>query len=75
MYTILGRPNCKWCDKAKDLLDSKQIAYKYVDLPTEIWVAAIMMKAGYHQVPLVIYQTEVVGGYVDLEARFKEGSV
>lgn len=72
MYTIIGRPDCTWCDKAKQLLDSKQIVYKYVDLHADVWVAAIMMKAGYRKVPLIIYRTEVVGGYTDLEARFKE---
>lgn len=74
MYTVIGRPDCIWCDKAKKLLDDKKEEYHYVDLHENIWVAAIMMKGGYRKVPLIIYQTEVIGGYTELEAYFKEPS-
>lgn len=72
MYTIIGRPDCVWCDKAKQLLKDKKKEYHYVDLHENIWVAAIMMKGGYRKVPLIIHQTEVIGGYTELEAYFKE---
>ena len=74
MFTVIGRPDCIWCDKAKQLLDNKKKEYRYVDLHENIWVAAIMMKGGYRKVPLIVYQTEVIGGYTELEAHFKEPS-
>jgi glutaredoxin len=49
----------------------KKLDYNYVDLHENIWVAAIMMKGGYKKVPLIIYQTEVVGGYTELEEYYK----
>lgn len=74
MFTVIGRPDCIWCERAKQLLDEKKKEYRYVDLHENIWVAAIMMKGGYKKVPLIIYQTEVIGGYTELEAYFKEPS-
>ena len=71
VYTIIGKPNCIWCDKAKLFMLDKKLDYNYVDLHENIWVAAIMMKGGYKKVPLIIYQTEVVGGYTELEEYYK----
>jgi len=32
LYLVIGRKSCAYCDKAKALLDSKGIAYVYVDI-------------------------------------------
>jgi glutaredoxin len=72
VYTIIGRPDCHWCEKAKKLLTEKGREYQYIDLIENIWVAAIMMKGGYRKVPLIIQHTEVIGGYLELEEKFKE---
>lgn len=32
MYIIYGKPNCQYCDKAKNLLDSKKLEYKYTEI-------------------------------------------
>lgn len=74
MYTILGRPNCKWCDKAKDLLFSKGEEYRYVDVTSDVWVVSLMVKAGYTTVPLIFNKgSKPIGGYTELEELFKEG--
>lgn len=31
-YDVYGKPNCPYCDRAKDLLESKGIEYKYIDV-------------------------------------------
>ena len=72
MYTIIGRPDCHWCDKAKKLLTEKGREYQYIDCTENTWVVAIMLKGGYRKVPLVIQHTEVIGGYLELEEMFKE---
>jgi glutaredoxin len=74
VYTVIGRPDCHWCDKAKQLLKDKQVSYCYIDMYDNIWVAALMMKGGYKKVPLIIRQAEVIGGYTELEEYFKETS-
>jgi glutaredoxin len=35
MYLILGTPTCGYCQKAKELLESKFMSYSYVDLTTK----------------------------------------
>lgn len=76
MYTILGRPNCKWCDKAKELLSSKGEEYKYIDVTSEVWVVSLMMRGGFTTVPLIFNKgSKPIGGYTDLETLFKEGPV
>lgn len=31
-YTIWGRPNCQWCERAKEFIASKGLDYKYIEL-------------------------------------------
>jgi glutaredoxin len=74
MYTIIGRPNCKWCDKAKDLLSSKKEEYRCVDLDTNRWLVNLMANSGFVTVPLIFDKSNrPVGGYTALEELFKEG--
>jgi glutaredoxin 3 len=35
VYIVLGRPNCPFCDKAKELLDEKGKDYRYIDVLSE----------------------------------------
>ena len=32
MYLVIGRKNCAYCDKARALLNSKNISHVYVDI-------------------------------------------
>jgi glutaredoxin len=76
VFTIIGRPNCKWCDKAKELLLSKSEDFIYVDLGQNIWVAQLMKRAGFTTVPLIFSKSgNLIGGYIALEELFKEGPV
>jgi glutaredoxin len=74
MYTIIGRPNCKYCNKAKDLLSSRGEEYKYVDLDTNRWLVNLMANSGFTTVPLIFDKgNRPIGGYTALEELFKEG--
>lgn len=35
MIEIWGRPNCVWCERAKDLLEERGIPYEYVELTSK----------------------------------------
>jgi glutaredoxin len=35
MYIVLGRPNCPFCDRVKELLDEKGKDYRYIDVLSE----------------------------------------
>lgn len=76
MFTIIGRPNCKWCDKAEKFLALKGEAYNYIDVEQNIWVAQLMKRAGFTTVPLIFTKGgNPIGGYTALEELFKEGPV
>jgi glutaredoxin len=73
MYIVLGRENCPFCDKAKELLESKDLPYLYVDITEpgfEQWRGWIKAN-GMTTVPQVF---ELLPGgyenlYADLEMR------
>lgn len=64
MYTIYGKPNCPWCDRAKDLLNN--LAYEYVDVSLEGGARQILVDMGVRTVPQVFKGTLHIGGFEDL---------
>ena len=68
-YTIITRsvPPCAYCDKAKDLLDSKGIEYKMIDLAGRATAVELFKALGYTSVPLILdSNAKVIGGYTEL---------
>lgn len=62
MFTILGVDDCKWCDKAKELLDDGSIRGTYEKKTRE------EMKAlGYKSAPAVLFLGRYIGGFKELE--------
>ena len=68
MYIVLGRPECPFCDKAKELLEAKNLPFVYVDVldPSQSswvkWLKANDIKT----VPQVFKL--MPGGYENLKA-------
>jgi glutaredoxin len=74
MYTIIGKANCVWCDKAASLLgDETAPKYFYFDLDSKYykWLKTLMVKAGYTTVPLIFEEGLLIGGYAELEMHIK----
>lgn len=75
-YTIFGRKNCIYCERAKFLLDSRFIPYEYLDIEEDP-KALEEFKAlfiGAKSVPQ-IYDDQlylIVGGYDQLVTWIKE---
>lgn len=70
---IFGRPNCQWCDAAKNLLDRKHINYTYIDLidmPNENRTK-VLAESGMKSVPIVKVDNIYIGGYDQLEAYIR----
>ena len=66
--TIWSRPNCIWCDRAKDLLTQKSIPY----LEKVVGVGATkeqLLEAvpGAHTVPQIFMDGVLVGGFQELQ--------
>jgi glutaredoxin len=74
MYTIIGRSECKWCDKTVDLLETLGEEYKYIKIEDNKWLISLMAKAGFTTVPLIFSPSNrCVGGFLDLEELIFNG--
>ena len=70
MYTIITRNDCKYCEKAKDMLDLDKVNYVVfnIESPTNKWVLSLMKEADIKTVPQ-IFATDGnhIGGFRELE--------
>lgn len=79
-YVIFGQQGCKWCEKARNLMELHEISsYTYVDMTHKSDLKKeVYEKSGQETVP-VIYRDNngdsdcvtLIGGYTDLEAYLK----
>lgn len=76
MYTLYGKEDCSYCQRAKDLLDSKGIEYTYVDVRENDANLTEMMnrcqRVGF--TPRIVPQIftsegNYVGGYTELHTK------
>lgn len=74
MYTVIGRENCSFCDKATDLIEASGNRYSYYGIDSDPWTKTLMLKAGYKTVPIIFdAEGKEVGGYTDLKALLDDG--
>jgi glutaredoxin len=75
MYTIWGRPGCKWCDEAKKLLTYHFIEYEYVELNADTLQEFQATFGDVKTVPQIVaekfypevgWSLIIIGGYDDL---------
>lgn len=76
MYVIYGQPNCIWCERAKELLDSLIIPYEYYNIVynREAQWEFVERFPGRKTVPAIVkltpndgdHECMVIGGYEDL---------
>ena len=68
MITIYSRPNCKWCDKSKTLLESKGIEYNELMLDLDVTVEQLKkLVPGAKSVPQILNDGVLIGGFTELE--------
>jgi glutaredoxin len=73
MYTIWGRPNCVWCDKAKKLMAYNFAEYEYKELTPETLEEFTKVTNGAKTVPQVFFYERLLGGYEELYHWFNGG--
>ena len=72
-YTIIGRENCTFCDKATDLIEEKGHGYSYYGIDSDPWAKTLVLKAGYKTVPIIFdAQGKEIGGYTELKALLND---
>lgn len=69
-YTIYGKPNCPYCESAKDLLDNKGLDYEYIDITVEginaVELAKLVNQDVVKTVPQIITEDTYIGGFTEL---------
>lgn len=66
---VYGKETCPYCTKTKELLDSKNLSYKYIDVLKDITYAelvALKTRLNKNTVPMIIINDEMIGGYNEL---------
>lgn len=73
MFTIYGHEQCTYCVKAKDLLESKQLAYEYINVRKDEEALAFIKDEGFSTVPQIYEDEWHVGGFNELVAVLTGG--
>lgn len=63
MLEVYGKPDCKNCTLTKNLLDSAQVEYKYIDIMEDDEAFTFLKVNGFRSVPQVFKDGNCVGGY------------
>ncbi len=73
-FTVFGRPGCGFCVRAKEVLESRQLSFLYVDIHKEgISKADLEKTVGrpVETVPQIFHGKKYIGGYTELDAYLK----
>lgn len=69
MYLVVTKDDCPWCEKAKDLLNSKQIPYTWINLNEMPEMIPVVKAMGLKTVPQIFEL--LPGGYEGLYAELE----
>lgn len=73
MIKVYSKPNCQFCDMAKQLLESKGVQYESVDISVDTEARQMLMDAGFRSVPQIYNGTHhIPGGYQGLAGMSAE---
>ena len=72
---IYTKDFCVWCDRAKSLLQSKELKFTEFDLSDESVRSEFYLKIGedVRTVPQIFIDSKRIGGYQELVTWFKNG--
>jgi glutaredoxin len=67
MLTVYGKPNCPQCEQAKNLLESREIEYKYTDISQNEEHRDFIVGMGLRSLPQIFEGDNHIGDVSDLE--------
>lgn len=73
---VYSKVPCPFCDRAKNLLNAKNIPFESIDLtdqPDEM--ARIKNETGWRTVPIIMIDGQLIGGYTDLKELDDKGEL
>lgn len=65
MYTILGKPECPYCERAKELAKAKDLRFEYIDITTDAKALLKAKDSGMTTVPVILKGETLIGGFED----------
>lgn len=68
-YHVYSKPDCVWCDKAKELLEHLNLTYEEHDITTDENSMRYFKLRQFKTVPQCFENGTHIGGYVQLEAH------
>lgn len=71
VYGISGG-YCGYCDQAKELLENKDLEYKFVEATESEEFATNFVSKGFKSVPQIVIDDTHIGGYSDLVVYFRQ---
>lgn len=72
MFYLITKPDCIWCDRAKELLDSKDECYEAHFFTEHPMIVKLMFEANLKSVPQIWKDSVYIGGYEDLVDWYKD---
>ena len=72
MWWVISKPDCPWCDKAIDYIQSKGESCQVYLFDEHPMIVKLMKKANLNTVPQIWCGTEYVGGYEGLTEWLKK---
>ena len=73
MIKVYSKPNCQFCDMAKQLLESKGVTYESIDITEDPEARQLLVDAGFRSVPQIYNgTTHIPGGYQGLAGMSQE---
>jgi len=71
-FIVVGRRNCSFCDKSKELIRNKGATASYYSIEESRWLLDLFRKADIKTVPQIwTINGEYIGGYTQLETYMK----
>lgn len=67
-FVILSRPDCGWCNKAKNFITSRGDTYQEFDIYENAQLREFLKANGVATVPQIFEDGEWIGGFEDLQA-------
>jgi glutaredoxin 3 len=73
MIEVYGKPDCNYCTKAKDLLNSKLVAFDYYSVGEDVTTEEVIERfPNARSVPVVVVNGNHIGGYEELRTLIEE---
>lgn len=73
MLTVYSKNNCPFCDRAKQLLESKGVPFSEINIETDPEARQLLVDHGLRSVPQIFHGYELIPGGFNGLSKLDEG--